>query len=134
MRLLLTALLATMLTEPIRAQTCLHGPDESDRQRRRVNEAIEFIRDVHAAEARAYRERDTYVPTRDAISVAQVPTGFLARVTADRWSYAIIVKDGLDPCGFALVSDQDGVIYAATPTTGDADEGADAPALADREP
>jgi hypothetical protein len=117
MRLLFTVLLAIVLSDATRGQTCLHGPDESARQRARVTAAMAFIRDVHEAQSRAYRERDTYVPLREAMSVAEVPTGFLPRLTAGRWSYAIIMKDGFDPCGFALVSDQDGVIYEASPSS-----------------
>lgn len=117
MRLLFTAWLVILMSETTDAQTCLHGSDESAWQRERVTAAIAFMREVQAAQSRAYRERDTYVPLREAISVVDVPTGFLARLTAGRWSYAIIMKDGFDPCGFALVSDQNGVIDEARPSS-----------------
>ena len=44
-----------------------------------------------------------------------LPEGFKARMSTDGASYAFSVKDTLDPCHFALFSDQDGLIYNSTP-------------------
>ena len=116
MRVLPVAAVLLAFTGAGEAQPCLHGPDESESQRRRVSAAIAFIREVSEAQARIYRQRDTYVALSDAVSVARVPVGFVPRLRFDRWSYGIMLKDSLDSCGFALFSDQEGVIYEGQPT------------------
>ena len=116
MRVLPVATLLLAFTGAGEAQTCLHGPDESESQRRRVSAAIAFILEVSEAQSRIYRQRNTYVALSDAVSVARAPVGFVPRLRFDRWSYGIMLKDSLDRCGFALFSDQEGVIYEGRPT------------------
>lgn len=97
------------------AQRCLHGPDESEAEQARRRAAVAFLQQVNAAQARIQRERGTFVPLVDAVSLGAVPVGFVPRLVFDRWSYVVTLKDALDPCGFALVSDQDGLVYEARP-------------------
>jgi hypothetical protein len=106
------------------AQSCLHGPDESTTERGRRTAAIAFVQQANAAQAKFERERGTYVPLTDAVSLSTVPVGFVPRLTFDRWSYIVSLKDALDPCGYSLFSDQDGVIYEARPVPKVADESA----------
>ena len=42
-------------------------------------------------------------------------SGFNVQLSTDGASYTFSVKDTLDACRFAYFSDQEGVIYAATP-------------------
>ncbi|HXH26255.1 MAG TPA: hypothetical protein VNI78_13470 [Vicinamibacterales bacterium] len=100
------------------AQRCLHGPDESETERARRRAAVAFLQEVNAAQARIQRERGTFVPLVEAASLGAVPVGFVPRLVFDRWSYVVTLKDALDPCGFALVSDQDGLVYEARPVAG----------------
>jgi hypothetical protein len=46
-----------------------------------------------------------------------VPAGMVVQFAVDRGGsgYVFTVKDARDPCGFAVFSDQDGVIYRAQP-------------------
>lgn len=107
--------LAVGAAVPAGAQTCLHGDGESASARRRRLEAVRYIQDVHAAQTRLARERGTFVPLGEAVPASAVPLGFVPRLTYDRFGYAILVRDALDPCGFTLFSDQDGVIYEGRP-------------------
>jgi hypothetical protein len=43
------------------------------------------------------------------------PEGFELKLTTDGNRYALSIKDKLDECGYAVVSDDDGVIYNAVP-------------------
>jgi hypothetical protein len=70
---------------------------------------------VHAAQSLSQRERGTYAPFDAARDLRDIPVGFVPRLVFDRWSYIISVKDVLDPCGFALFSDEHGLIYEAHP-------------------
>jgi hypothetical protein len=115
------------------AQTCLHGADESESQRRRVGAAITFIREVSEAQSRMYRQRNSYVALSEAVSVARVPVGFVARLRFDRWSYGLMLKDSLDSCGFALFSDQEGVIYEGRPTDRSPQPSSEAETVVDEE-
>ena len=108
---------ALVAAADFQAQRCLHGADESVDQRARRQAAIRYLRDVNAAEARLHQQRGTYgsLVEAEATGFRNVPFGFVARLTFDRWSYAIILKDVLDPCGFSFFADQDNVIYEAHP-------------------
>jgi hypothetical protein len=44
------------------------------------------------------------------------PDGFRVQLNIDGTTYAFSIKDTLDPCLFAVFSDQTGDIYEATPT------------------
>ena len=100
---------------------CLHGPDEAPEQRMRVLAAINTARLIHSGEAGAPTAVGSYRPLSDLASVPDLaslktpPAGFAVSLTTDGTSYAIAVKDTLDPCHFALFSDQEGVIYTARP-------------------
>jgi len=112
----------------LRAQQCLHGPDESAAERARRRAAVVFLQEVNAAQARIQRERGSFVPLVEAVSLAAVPVGFVPRLVFDRWGYVVTLKDALDPCGFALVSDHDGLIYEARPVADDGEAASGQPA------
>jgi hypothetical protein len=119
--------LVLLLAPPAAAQRCLHGPDESASERARREAAIEFAAEVNAAEGAAQRARGTYVALTDAVALGRVPLGFVPRLTFDRWSYVLSLKDLFDPCGFALFSDQDGQIYEGRPVARSGEPGGPAP-------
>jgi hypothetical protein len=105
------------LAAPAGAQQCLHGPEESASERGRREAALAFVDQVNAAQKTAQDTQGTYVALADAVSLGSVPLGFVPRLTFDRWSYTISLKDLFDPCGFALFSDQDGQVYDARPAS-----------------
>ena len=91
---------------------CLHGADEAPEQRMRVSNAIRTARLINSAEARLSTAGGGYLPLSELGNVNS-PEGFAVSLTTDGASYAFAVKDTLDPCYFALFSDQIGVIYRA---------------------
>lgn len=111
----LAAVLLLAYAQAAAAQQCLHGPDESASERRRREEALQFVVRVNAAQMAALQAQGAYVALADAVPAGEVPLGFVPRLTVDRWSYAISVKDLFDPCGFAVFSDQDGRVYEGRP-------------------
>ena len=119
------------------AQQCLHGPDETADQQARRREALTAARTVNNPEANQPGSRTgTYLrqvelPTS---AFAKGPDGVTAffrklnftpgeelmpgwRLTLDvtQEGYWFMIKDKTDPCGFAYVSNQQGVIYTAEP-------------------
>ena len=116
-RVCLAAAMVLVLASTATAQQCLHGADESASERGRRQAAVAFVERVNAAQRDALAMQGTYVALADAVPLADVPLGFVPRLTADRWSYAISLKDLFDPCGFALFSDQDGLVYEARPVS-----------------
>jgi hypothetical protein len=72
------------------------------------------VQAVNALEARAHKERGSYVVLSES-GAPTAPVGFVPRLVFDRWGYLLIVKDLFDPCGFALISDEHGVVYEARP-------------------
>lgn len=116
-----------LVTATPSAQRCLHGPDASEADRARRHAAITFVQQINAAEAQAYRNRGTSVALIDAVKMADVPFGFVPRLVFERLTYMVSLKDSLDPCGFSLLSDQDGMIYEARPLPRAADESSQQP-------
>ncbi len=114
-RVLLTGLMLLVLARAAEAQQCLHAADESASERARREAAVAFVDRLNAAQKNAQATQGAYVALSDAVSLGDVPLGFVPRLTFDRWSYAVSLKDLFDPCGFALFSDQDGVVYEARP-------------------
>jgi hypothetical protein len=96
-------------------KTCLHGPSETADQRARRVAALEFARQVNTFEAAGKRQAQSYYAIGDLPGLPPMPEGFVARLSTDGASYAFSVKDTLDACHFAFFSDQDGVVYTATP-------------------
>ncbi len=99
------------------AQTCLHGTNETAGERIRREQAIAFAHQLNAIEkfarrgigsARRYRSLEE-------LRVPKIPAGFTLKLQTDGLGYLFSLKDTRDPCGFAVFSDQDGDVYAATP-------------------
>jgi hypothetical protein len=104
-----------VLAEHAQGQQCLHRSDESAKERLRRQAAVKFVDDVNVAQARRQRETGRYASLAD-IQAATAPLGFVPRLVLDQFGYAIKVIDALDPCGFALFSDERAVVFEAHPT------------------
>jgi hypothetical protein len=109
-------LLVLMLTgTPAAAQECRAGDGSGATQtaegQRRHDAAVQYLARVHAAQQQAHAEGGRYVPLHQLRAVPAPPVGFIPRLVADQWSYAVSLKDLFDPCGFALFSDEHGVVY-----------------------
>ena len=102
---------------PLAAQqrACLHGPDETPEQMNRRRQAVQTARQINTAEARQSPVTGVYVALAELAPAPVVPPGFKVALMADTASYTFSIKDTLDPCRFALFSDQDGLIFEARP-------------------
>lgn len=101
--------------QPASPPECLHGPSESADQQARRAAALQFARQLNTFEAAGKNQAQRYYAIEDLPGLPPLPTGFKAGMSTDGASYVFSIKDTLDACGFAFFSDQDGVIYTATP-------------------
>jgi len=97
-------------------QGCLHGSSEALAQAMRREAALRLARELIATEAAAHRQAQSYYALSDLPGLPPAPEGFRVQLSTDGASYTFSIKDTLDSCRFALFSDQEGVIYSATPT------------------
>lgn len=112
--LVIAVLLLTGAGSPA-AQACLHGRTETGADRMRRERAMQLAHRINA------EQRGRLVPaprlryrTLDQLGdLPPTPQGFDLNLLTDGASYAFSVKDRLDPCNYAIFSDQDGKIYAA---------------------
>lgn len=93
---------------------CLHATSETPAQALRRQAAVAFARLVNTTELRAHQQAQTYYALGDLHTIPAPPDGFKAQLSTDGATYTFSIKDTLDPCHFALFSDQEGVIYSAT--------------------
>jgi hypothetical protein len=114
---LVTTVLLFGAAMPARAQDCLHLQNETAADRTRREQAFQFARRLNAAQhtmlpspqGQRYRHPD------ELRNLPPVPPGFQLQFHTDGRTYSFSLKDTRDPCRFAVFSDQDGYVYAATP-------------------
>jgi hypothetical protein len=94
---------------------CLHGASEAPAQAARRDAALDLARKIISTEKAANNQGHTYYVLSDLPGLASEVGGFKVQLSTDGLSYTFSVKDTLDACRFAYFSDQDGVIYAASP-------------------
>ena len=122
-----------------RAQECLHGPNESAEQLARRREALMATRTINniqanqpGAASRQYLRYEELSGSRYALSMrTPTPAAPVSRISLDpgtdilpNWElkldvnpagYWFMIRDKADPCGFAFISNQAGVIFSAEP-------------------
>jgi hypothetical protein len=106
---------------PSSAGTCLHGPEETRANRTRREKAVEMAHDINGAQQVARRlrfrsDQGGYRPLEELMNVQPAPDGFSVQLNTDGTTYSFSIKDTMDPCLFAVFSDQSADIYEATPT------------------
>jgi hypothetical protein len=121
MKWLCAAMLATVAGWSAAAQqppasSCLHGPSETAAEAARRRAALDLARQIITTEAQAHQQGHTYYVLSDLPGLKSEINGFKVQLSTDGASYTFSVKDTLDACRFAYFSDQEGVIYSATPT------------------
>ena len=123
----MVAVLMTLVVPPnASAQDCLVTNVESVDQRARRDDAVQYLIAINTAQARSQSEGGRFVALGDIQGLPSTPVGFIPKLLYDQWSYIVSLKDYFDACGFALFSDERGVIYQSHPwpvrsaTTGDA--------------
>ncbi len=82
-------------------------------QSRRAD-AIQYARLINSGEAAAFAGQRSYSQLTD-LPVGALPAGMAAQLSTDGETYTFSVKDTTDACHGAVFSDQQGVIYTATP-------------------
>jgi hypothetical protein len=112
---LLLAGLIGFVDAPAQQPACLHGPKETPAERDRRTAALDYARQLNTFEAAGKSHAQRFYNIEDLPGLPKLPEGFKASLSTDGASYIFSIKDTLDGCHFAYFSDQDGVIYTATP-------------------
>ena len=120
------------------AQECLHGPNETTDQAARRRDALTATRNINniqanqpGAASRSYfshselasapyagrmRESTSDVVRRISLSPDNdILPGWRLTLDVSNGGYWFMIKDTTDPCGFAFISNQNGVIFRAEP-------------------
>ena len=97
---------------------CLHGPDERQDQRTRREQALTLAQQIARAEnvgpVLSPGQRRMFKRLDELTNLPPAPAGFKVQLTTDGASYAFSIKDTVDPCRYAVFSDQDQAVYEAT--------------------
>jgi hypothetical protein len=108
-----------------RLATCLHGSNETPEHAARRDRAIKVAEAINRAQVVSVpRPRiqgpgaPTYRRPEELANIPPLPQGFELQFNTDGASYTFAIKDTFDRCHFAIFSDQDKYVYAATPLTG----------------
>jgi hypothetical protein len=112
---ILLAVATLGLSVPSFGQECLHGADETAAERTRRERALYYAQRLNAAEQSSFPAGRTYRRPEEFPSLPPLPPGFLLQFHTDGRTYTFSLKDGRDPCGFAIFSDQRGYLYVAVP-------------------
>lgn len=111
------ALLPLVHVERAAAQSpCLHGANEEPAERDRRSAAVRLVRAINTAEYNdAKRKTNAFAPLATlGVNLGSAP-GFEPDFTTDGTSYALLLVDRTDPCGFVLSTNQKGVIFQGYP-------------------
>ena len=135
-RIAALALVAVLTTPALAvAQQCLHGADESAEQKARKREALRATRQINNLQANRPEARErkflgqaemaAWYATNATKSgypnplifdpASEVIPGWQLTLDKTADGYWFMIKDKTDPCGFAFISNQNGVIYTAEP-------------------
>lgn len=117
MRTLPTAVMGLLLCSALCiAQECLHGPNETSEQKARRRAALQLVRQVNTAQASvAMKNAKTFLSLEELGLDLKSASNFKPKFTTDGKTYSFILKDTSDPCSFACVTTDDGMIYTAQP-------------------
>jgi hypothetical protein len=75
------------------------------------------MRAINTAQAQAFAMNGAYLNFRELTDSGLPPraVGFATQLTVEGSTYALVVKDTTDPCGYTLFTDQEGLIYVGSP-------------------
>lgn len=133
-----TILLSSLSMGTGYAQQCLHGPNETSEQAARRREALTAARTINniqanrsAAANRVYLRHAELAGSPYAAKMRESTNETVKRISLNpsddilpQWTltldvtesgYWFMIKDTADPCGFAYISNQAGVIFSAEP-------------------
>ena len=113
----LTALLGVVLCSASGyAQECLHGPNETSEQKARSRAALQLVRQVNTLQfSTGLKNAKKLLPLEERGLDLKSAPGFSPKFTTDGKNYSLVLKDTTDPCSFAFVTTDEGLIYKAQP-------------------
>jgi len=135
---MLAVALTTTLAGPAYAQQCLHGPTETAEESARRRDALTATRTINNLQAnqpgainRVYLRHADLAGSPFAVTMRDARSAVVKRISLDPeqdilpgWrltldvterGYWFMIRDTTDPCGFAFVSNQTGLIFTAEP-------------------
>lgn len=129
-------IVAASLTIPLAAspQECLHGSNETTEQAERRKAALSAARQVNTLQARgSVARRGKYLSQLEMSELyaeelkkrpapaplafdrsGEIVSGWTLTFDLTESGYWFMIRDRTDPCGFAYISNQEGVIYTAS--------------------
>jgi hypothetical protein len=116
--LVCVALFASVV--PGSAQDCLHGRSENQDQATRRRQALQMAQRINLAQVVTVgpgSQNRQFRPLEELPNIPPAPRGFRIQFHTDGETYTFSLKDTLDPCLYAIFSDQEKRIYEATPTS-----------------
>ena len=134
----LTILCCVLAAGTARAQQCLHGPSESAEQAARRNEALTATRMINNLQAnqpgrtkQSYLRHEELMTSPFYLEMQRSTNAVVKRISLlpgtdilPNWTltldmsqtgYWFMIRDKMDPCGFAYISNQNGLIFSAEP-------------------
>jgi hypothetical protein len=110
------ALLLTYGAGTAAAQSCLHDAHETQAQKARRDAAVQLATRINLAEMVTSGPRtpnNRYRPLNELTNIPPTPPGFDLQFHTDGNTYSFSIKDRMDPCRYAVFSDQEKVLYEA---------------------
>ena len=133
-RLIMFVVVALCCAGPAYAQQCLHTSNEPPEQKARRQQAVLAARIVNTLQANHSRNAEQRFLRHEELAAAFLPLkneestklfnpvrgqevmpGWELKLDVSPEGYWFMVKDKVDPCGFAYISNTMGVIYTAEP-------------------
>ena len=97
--------------------SCRHDARATEADRARRAQALALAKAINTAEADAVRRNREYQPLSALPVLPPVPPGFSLKLFTDGDGYMFAMKDTLDPCRYALFSDNAGLLYEKSART-----------------
>jgi hypothetical protein len=117
-RVILAALSVSLMASSSSPQVpprCLHGPDERPDHRARREQTLVLAREIHRAQnagpTLAPFEKRTFRPFDQLANLPPTPADFKVQLDTSGMTYTFSLKDTIDPCRYAVFSDDEQVTY-----------------------
>jgi hypothetical protein len=94
-----------------RAAVCRHGEDESPANRTQRLQALALASAINRAEGQQAQQTRRYAALPTLGALPPVPQDFALKLYADAEGYVAVLKDGRDPCRYAIFTEQSRHIY-----------------------
>ncbi len=96
---------------------CLHATGETQADATRRQDALRVMRTINTVQAQVFARNQTYQNLRELSDsgLPPRPYGFVMQLTVEGSTYALLLRDTVDPCRYTLFSSQDGLIFVGSP-------------------